>query len=258
MKNSKWFLSIFLLSATAVFADGTQEKETPKEECNESSTYKPEGWSFNVGGAYTWMSFLTPPTFKGSTGGFFGKVSYEAPWSFFGEVRSYYNIGKLKSPVNKLGFHEWYSEFVGGYSFSPLKNLAVTPYVGMGIDYIHDAHSAYSTFTSITLNYSIYYAVIGLKTHYTWDNWMAGLQVDCLPTFNQYIKIKTLSGSAWTLTNRVGVDAQLPVAYRYIKNCWIELAPYYRFFPIGQSAALNLANRNLNQYGALVTFRFFL
>ncbi len=87
---------------------------------------------------------------------------------------------------------------------------------------------------------------------------MLGFQLDCLPTFNQYLKIKGLSGSAWVLKNRTGAGVHIPVAYRYVKNFWLEFAPYYRFLPIGASHTLGLHKRNLNEWGAFLTFRFFL
>jgi hypothetical protein len=251
MNKSKWVLALFLLSASAVFAD-TSKKAPP---CN---PYKPQGWSLDIGGTYTWMSFSTPPTYSGSTGGVLGKLSYQKPNAFFGQARSIYNIGPLSSSLNKAGFHEWYSEFVGGYCFSALKNWTITPYVGLGLDFLSDHHSRHSTIAPIQLNYDIYYAIAGLETHYAWKNWMLGMQIDCLPTFNQYLKIKGLPGAAWTLKKRTGVAVQLPVSYRYVKNYWVEFAPYYRFLPIGASHALGLPSRNLNQWGAFVTFRFFL
>ncbi|HUD02314.1 MAG TPA: hypothetical protein VMR37_08285 [Rhabdochlamydiaceae bacterium] len=251
MNNWQWFLSMFLVSASALVAD-TSNKEA---QCN---IHKPQGWSFDIGGDYTWMSFSTPPTYSGSTGGVLGKITYEQPKAFFGQARSIYNLGPLSSSLNKTGFHEWYSEFVGGYCFSPTKNWMITPYAGLGLDFLSDHHRGYSFTPPIHLNYKIYYAVAGLKTHYTWRNWMLGLQVDCLPTFNQYIRIKGLPEAAWILKNRTGVAVQLPVAFRYVMNFWLEFAPYYRFLPIGASDVLGLSHRNLNQWGAFVTFRFFL
>jgi hypothetical protein len=253
MNNWKWFLSVFLSLASAVFANASNDETTPQH-----NTEKPQGWSFDIGGTYTWMSFSTPPTYSGSTGGFLGKLSYQLPNAFFGQARSYYNIGRLSSSVNKTRFHEWYTEFVGGYCFLALKNWTITPYVGMGLDFLTDHHTGYSTISPIKLKYSIYYALAGLETHYTWQNWMVGLQVDCLPTFNQYLKIKSLSESAWVLKNRTGVEVQLPIAYRYVRNFWLELVPYYRFLPIGASDALGLGKRNLNQWGAFLIFRFYL
>lgn len=250
---NKWFLSLFLLAASAVFANMSKCREVPQ--CN---SYKPEGWSFDIGGDYTWMSFSTPPTYSGSTGGVLGKITYEEPNAFFGQARSVYNLGRLSSSKNKGRVHEWYSEFVGGYCFSASENWVITPYAGIGFDFLSDHHTGYSTISPIKLKYTLYYALAGLKTHYHWENWMLGLQVDCLPTFNQYLRINSLSKAAWILKNRTGAEVQLPFAYRYVKNFWLEIAPYYRFLPIGASNVLGLPHRNLNQWGAFVTFRFFL
>lgn len=244
----KWFLSASLLSASALFAAATPQQNPEK----------PQGWSVDIGGTYTWMSFSTPPTYSGNTGGFLGKISYQLPKSFFGRARSNYNLGPLSSSENKTRFHEWYTEFVGGYCFSARKNWTITPYAGIGFDFLTDHHTGYSTISPIRLKYDIYYAVVGLETHYTWKNWMLGLQVDCLPTFNQYLRVRSLSEAAWVLKNRTGVEVQLPVAYRYTRNYWLEFAPYYRFLPIGASEVLGLGERNLNQWGAFVTFRFYL
>jgi outer membrane protein W len=217
----------------------------------------PQGWSFDIGGDYTWVSFSTPST-SGSTGGVQGRLSYEKPNVIFGQARSVYNLGPLSSSSNKSKFYEWYTEFVGGYCFSPLENWVITPYVGIGLDYLSDHLTRHSSVSSIRLKYSIYYAIAGVETHYTWQNWMVGLKLDCLPTFDQYLKVKSLSGSAWTLKNRTGAAVQLPFAYRYVKNYWLEFAPYYRFLPIGAAHALGLPKRNLNEWGAFVNFRFFL
>ena len=264
MNNWKWFLSMLLVSSS-LFAV-SNAKATPKcvsAECEDKKTprsdaKKPQGWSFDIGGAYTWMSFSSPPTYSGSTGGILGKVSYQMPNSFFGQARSIYNIGPLSSSVNKTGFQESYSEFVGGYCFSALKNWTITPCAGLGFDFLFDDHTGYSTVAPINLKYTIYYVLVGFETHYNWQDWKFGLQVDCLPTFNQYLRVAGLSEAAWVLKNRTGVEVQLPVAYRYARNYWLELSPYYRFFPIGASGALGLPERNLNQWGAFLTFRYFL
>ena len=67
MNNWQRFLSIFLFSASAVFAVASKDKQTPQ-----STIKKPQGWSFDIGGSFTWMSFLTPPTYSGPTGGILG------------------------------------------------------------------------------------------------------------------------------------------------------------------------------------------
>ncbi len=269
-----WLLCLLLCSTGEVFASWFK---TPPKECDKptlelcdrpaspcENRQGPDGWSIDLGGQYTWMSFSTPPTYTGSTGGVVGKLTYQVPWAFFGQARTVYNLGPLSSSLNESGFHEWYMEFVGGYCFPVCRDLTFTPYAGLGFDYLSDDHSAYSTISAIKLRYRTYYAMAGFDTHYAWENWTAGLQFDCFPIFNQYLKVKSLPGAAWILSNRVGFDIRLPVAYklpipcRGVNDIWLELAPYYRWLPIGPSTILGLPSRNLDQWGVFLTFRFFL
>jgi len=243
-------LLAFCLMANVGFTEEMQ-KETP-------ATPKPQGWSLDIGGTYTWISFTTPPTYRGSTGGVQGKVTYQKPWEFFGQARSFYNLGRPSSSENKSRFYEWYTEFVGGYSLEAGKNWSFTPYAGLGMEFLHDNHSGYGSVAPIQLRYTLYYAIGGFDMQYSRKNWMVGLQADCLPTFNQYLRIKSLTAAAWVLKNRVGASARLPVAYRFFNNYWLELAPYFRFMPIGASNTLELSHRNLSEWGTFLTFRFFL
>ena len=141
---------------------------------------------------------------------------------------------------------------------SAVKNWTITPYAGLGFDFLFDDHTGYASISPIELDYTIYYAIAGVETHYVWPDWMLGFRLDCLPTSNQYLRVESLSEAAWVLKNRTGVAAQLPFAYRYAMNYWLEFAPYYRFLPLGASSTLGLPERNLHQWGAFVTFRFFL
>ena len=246
MKN--WFLYVFLFGVSCAFA---VEPATPQ-------ILDPRGWSLEAGGQYTWMSFTTPPTFKGSTGGVQGKLTYQTPRAFFGQLRSIYNIGTLFSDVNSSRDTEWYSEFVAGYCFSRCVKWKLTPYVGIGIDFLTDHKKAYANISAIELKYRLYYAIFGLDVRYAWKDWSAAVQLDCFPTFNQYLSITGLSGAAWKMSQRVGAAVRIPVGYQVIKRVWIELTPYYRFLPIGSSHVLSLPHRNLNQWGAFLTLRCFL
>jgi hypothetical protein len=257
-----------LLFATSAFAAGfAKEKEIEKpqekpqewgKETPKPTIPRPEGWAFDIGGIYTWMSFSTPPTYTGSTGGVLAKLTYQKPDTFFGQARSIYNIGPLSSSLNDASLQEWYSEFVAGYCVTAVKNWTITPYAGLGLDFLFDHHAGYGAILPIHLDYSIYYALIGLETHYVWQDWTLGLQIDCIPTFNQYLTIGSLSEAAWVLKNRTGVAVQLPVSYRYARNFWLEFAPYYRFLPVGSSDVLGLPSRNLNEVGLFLIFRFFI
>lgn len=249
MKN-KWLVTFL---CTLCFLPGAFAQTYCCNPCE-----RPVGWSVDVGGTYTWMSFSTPPTYSGSTGGIQGKLTYQAYNAPFGQARSFFNIGPLSSSLNDASLLEWYTELVAGYCCSSCGRWSVTPYVGVGIEFLYDHHSGFDSIAPIGLNYNLYYAVVGLETRYHWQDWLVALQVDALPTFKQYLQISTMSDAAWILENRTGAAVRLPIAYRYMCNYWIELAPYYRYFPVGKSEVLSLSHRNLQQWGAFLTFRFFL
>lgn len=240
-------LPSLLLIAGSLFSDAA-EKPSPR----------PEGWSVDIGGQYTWMALTTPPTYSGSTGGVVGKITCQKPGFVYGEIRSIYNTGSLSSSLTSSNLYEWYSEAVAGYCFGATSNFSVTPYAGLGLEFLRDNLKAYSSISAIDLKYRIYYAVVGFDARYTGENWYMGLQADCLPTFDQFLEIKGISGSAWKLTKRVGADVKIPIGCRLVYNLWLEASPYYRFLPIGKSDVLDLPHRNLNQWGGFVTLRLFL
>lgn len=217
-----------------------------------------QDWSFDLGGQYTWMSFTTPPTYSGSTGGVHGSVTYQKPEHFFGQLRSVYNTGAVSSSLTSGREYDWYTELVGGYCFSICPCWEVTPRVGLGFDFLTDKHNAYAAISAIRLNYATYYALVGVDLHYTYCDWSFGAIVDALIIYNQYLSIGGLAGAAWKMNDRWGVDVRLPVAYRFCDNLWIELAPYYRLLPVGVSSVLELPSRNLNQVGAFLTLRYYL
>lgn len=213
----------------------------------------PGGWSLEVGGGYSWVSFTVPSTESGSTGGVQGKITYQRANAFFGQIRSTYNLGPLSSSLNEVDFYEWYSEFVAGYCLG-WKDWTGTLYAGLGLDFLDDDHAEIPLLPPASLHYRVYYALVGIECRYAWKNGRVALQVDALPTFNQYLHVEGVT--AWVLHNRLGAAVRLPIAFQYVKNFWLELAPYYRFFPLGH--ANHLSERNLNEWGAFLSFRFFL
>lgn len=271
MKNIWIFcLAFHLLFVGSSFAnsDSSESLKVTKPKGKENVVYKPEGWSFDVGGQYTWMSFTSPPTFSGSTGGALARITYQKQNSFFGQVRTVYNNGNLSSSTNEASESESYTEAVAGYCFRLSKMESpylwtFTPYAGIGMEFLTEHRTSYTTDSelfvpSIKMRYQLYYAVAGLDIHCTVKKWSFGVQGDVIPSFQEYLTIGGLSESAWKLKQRVGFDVRLPAAYQMVKNYWVELAPYYRLLGIGNSGVLGLPSRNLHQWGAFVTFRFFI
>jgi hypothetical protein len=256
MKNNwVFYLALPLLIASSGYTDNHTQ-----ENCDLLAA---QGWSLDLGGQYTWMSFTTPPTFTGSTGGAHTRITYQKSDSFFGQIRSIYNVGSLTSSEGSSDESELYTELLGGYCFrlSQIGRASLwtcTPYAGIGLDFLNDHKSAHASISAIKLKYQLYYVLAGLDIHYTEKNWSVGAQADCFPTFRQYLSIGGLPGAGWKMNQRVGFAVRLPTAYRLGKNIWLEAAPYYRLLPIGASGVLGLPSRNLHQWGGFVTFRFYL
>ncbi len=251
----KIFLSASLLLSLYAFADSSMESPEPAQP---KPCLNPHGWSFDIGGLYTWMSFTTPPTFKGSTGGVIGKVTYQEPKSFYGQLRSIYNSGSLSSSQANSNDNEWYTEFVAGYTFCALPSWTITPYAGVGLDYLNDDKKAYSTVAAINLHYRTNYSIFGFDTQYSWSCYYLGVQAECLPVFNQYLSIGGLSGASWKMDSKVGMAVRIPIGFKFSNHIWLELAPYYRLLPIGKSSVLSLPSRSLNQWGGAFALRFFI
>jgi hypothetical protein len=221
------------------------------------------GWSIDLGGDYTWENFtISPnPSYSGNTGGVIGRITYQAPWDFFGQARTVYNLGPLSSKGDgSSSFHEWYMELVGGWCFPLLYDWSFTPYVGLGIDYLHNHLDAGPTNAALKLNYQSYYAIAGFDTHYAWKNIMVGFQFDCFPIFTQGVETSSID-ALWLTSSRVGFDGRLPISFRvpsnqWTRDIWLEISPYYRFMPIGHASAIGLSHRNLDEWGAFITLRF--
>lgn len=229
-----------------------------EENCFDPCSF--QGWSFDVGGQYTWMLFTSPglPNFSGHTGGAHGSITYQKRDNVFAKVRTFWNRGHLEATGRTSDENEIYVDLLAGYTFSSFcDRWLITPYLGMGVDLLDDDKSATSLVTSLDLRYRIHYAIAGLDLRYLSRNWVFGVVCDCFPTFDQYLKIVGLAGAAWTLGKRIGVNAHLPIDYRFSDWLWLEVAPYYRYLPIGKSSVLGLPKRDLHEVGAFVSFRFF-
>lgn len=218
----------------------------------------PQGWFVDLSGNYGLTSLTTPPTYSGSTTGFATKITHEKSDCLFNQLRIHYDVDRLKSSQNSVKTHDWRTEAVAGHSFSIKNRWSITPYLGVGIDWLKAEHSAYSSTPSIKLTYETQYALIGCKTSYKVQKWSFGSQIDLLPVLRQYLRVNSLSWSSWRLKQNVGVNVELPVGYLLKDNAYLEVTPYYRWFPIGSSSELGLPQRNLTRSGAFLTLRYFL
>lgn len=220
-----------------------------------------QGWSFDLGGQYTWMKFTSPnlPTFSGSTGGVHGRITYQKQDSLFAQVRSFWNAGHLTMTGRSSNDKEFYTDLLGGYCFSVGQSWMITPYLGLGFDFLREHQSSTHFVTPIGLTYRLNYGLAGVDVRYFYgEDWVFGGQVDCFPTFEQHLSITGMKGVAWKLKQRVGCNVRATVDYRLPKNFWLEASPYYRLVSIGESHVLSLPHRNLNEFGLLITFRYFL
>ena len=232
--------------------------------------FYPEGWSFDVGGQFTWME-LPPFNFLGNSaysgneigwgGGFTGKITYQQPQEVFAQLRATYN--SMDTNINNK-IDEAYAELVAGYCFSMAPCLSLTPYMGVGCDNLQDSNTAYFTEDPVYIvlsdqkpSYQTYYGVIGFDTHYAWEKCKLGAQFDFYFPFQQQLDLVRYNCS---LDKNVGFATRLPIARRLTQHIWLELTPYYRFFVLGSGlkGTYALDRRNMNQAGAFLTLKVFL
>ncbi|MEI6531808.1 MAG: hypothetical protein WCN87_03210 [Chlamydiota bacterium] len=251
-------LPFLLIATSSIFAGNTVQcaPQCPKEYIG------PYGQSLDVGIQYAWFAFTSPPDFTGSTIGAMARVTYQVPDQLFGQMRFAYNNGSLWSTQATSRNTDTYFDFLGGYCFNLNSQWTVTPYIGLGFDFITDNKAAYTDgitqVPAIKLHYQTDYAVAGFETRYSWCKWSIAGQFEWLPSFNQYLTISTLDGSAWNMHWNSNYAIRIPVSYKISKCVWLEVAPFYRYFAIGSSDVLGLPERNMNQVGAFAALRFFL
>lgn len=266
MKITKLALIVAAIFSLNVFAKdqaaATTTKTTTKtkQQYKDMKCYGPLGWGFDVGGQYTWMSL--DPDLNGSTGGATVKITYQKPKFVYGQMRTVFNAGTINGEAFiadvKSNDNEYYLEFVGGYTFSAGNHCLLTPYGGLGMDFLNNRNKFVFNFPDLNLNFQSYYAIFGLEFRYSLQKWYFSIQAEGLPIYQQYVTLSGTNGFSWKLNSNVGTAVRLSFARELGKHFWLELTPYYKYFPIGDNHLFGSADLRWNQVGAVLTLRYFI
>ena len=159
-----------------------------------------------------------------------------------------------------------------GYPIPIGKSFTLTPYAGYGYRYWQRGDSRYIAQVnaySIKEEYYWHYIPVGITANYDiTDRWSIGGTASANIMF--YGKMKAHASEVmagvndpdFTLGNKVGFYAELPVTFRFTKNWALVLAPWYEYSAFGQSDTVNLTYAGTvigyayepasktNQYGA--------
>jgi len=137
-----------------------------------------------------------------------------------------------------------------GYPIPIGKNFTLTPYVGYGFHYWQRGESRYIASANayfIKEEYLWHYIPVGITAHYDITDKLAiGGTASANFMFSGKMKAyasEVVSGVGdfdFTLGNKVGFYAELPVTFRFTKNWAMVLTPWYEYSEFGQSDTVNV------------------
>lgn len=256
---------LFSMSLFAKDASSTAKSNVkkPAQALPPGQVYGPQGWIFDLGGQYTWVDIVAADDFdnQGSTGGITAKITYQRPKSFYGQLRSILNMGQTDGGLvgffsnDEQTYTEWYAEYVSGYCFGIKQHWMITPYGGIGVDALNQRLRSDSAL-GMNLYYQTYYLLFGCEFRYAMEKWYFSLQADGLPIAEQYLTLGDSNSTTYKLKQSIGTSVRLSAARQLGKHFWLELTPYYRYFPIGKNDSQSMDKQNLNQVGFFLTLRY--
>jgi len=137
-----------------------------------------------------------------------------------------------------------------GYPIPIGNRFTVTPYVGYGFHFWQRGESRYISQVNayfIKEEYYWHYIPVGVTANYDIsDRWSIGGTASANIMFNGKAKAYAseyaagLNDPEFTLGNKVGFYAEIPVTFRFTKNWALVLTPWYEYSAFGQSDTADL------------------
>ena len=219
------------------------------------------GSSLQLGVGYRYKEDL-PGALKSTESGWLPDVNlsytYKKKSNFFARIYGDYASADITydgttqggTPISYSDSHQKFFKFEAdfGYAFGVTDKFLLIPYIGYGYRY-WERGQARTTSTYITYeeDYSWSYAPIGLKADYDInERWNIGGTIAVNIMFNGKMNaypsrvIAGLNDPEFTLGNKIGFYADLPITYKLSTNWSIVGTPWYEYSQIGRSDNVNI------------------
>jgi len=154
-----------------------------------------------------------------------------------------------------------------GYAIPIGKNFLLIPYLGYGFQYWERGENQYlAEFNTVFCeeDYKWHYIPVGIKADYNITNKLniaASAQANIMVygEMTAYMSYFGWLDTDFTLGNRIGAYAEIPITYKFTNELGIVVTPWYEYSAFGKSDVENFfyepASRT-HKYGANIGFLF--
>lgn len=127
-----------------------------------------------------------------------------------------------------------------GYNWLVCNCLLVTPYVGLGYDYV-DNHIRGS---DLTMRYRDYYGIAGGRIDFLmYDGFSIGIDGQWQPQLDSSVRLSNYKGIRFKLEHKSGYELQLPLCYRFCcDQLVLTISPYTRRYKDGRSHTFRICD----------------
>jgi hypothetical protein len=130
-----------------------------------------------------------------------------------------------------------------GYAIPIGKDFLLIPYLGYGYQYWERGDNRYlAEFNTVTVQevYKWHYIPVGIKADYNITEKLniaasAAANLMFWGTMKAYLSYIGWPDTEFTLGNRIGFYAEIPVTYKFTNNIGITVTPWYEYSSFGQS-----------------------
>jgi hypothetical protein len=130
-----------------------------------------------------------------------------------------------------------------GYAIPIGKDFLLIPYLGYGYQYWERGDNRYlAEFNTVTVQevYKWHYIPVGIKADYNITEKLnisasAAANLMFWGTMKAYLSYIGYPDTEFTLGNRIGFYAEIPVTYKFTNNIGITVTPWYEYSSFGQS-----------------------
>lgn len=200
------------------------------------------GLDYWIGGNYTYMKLVPEDlaSFGGNLGGIQAGLECKAKDAVYQGAIFLWREGNLDGEGSlQRNIFNVDTQVRLGYTTSFKSDFAATLFTGFGWEYIGQRLTGGGA--PLELNYNEVYIPVGLLMNYKINRFSIGLNGIWMPQIFPTVNFVPLDNARWvTACTLANFLVELPLAYRFCRDCWkgfIELRPFFEYWQDGETLA---------------------